>query len=185
MITKAALEEFVIAINEKFEDEKASALQITGTDIFSTPEILKFSGFDSDEPLTKILSRGIVSLRPGFYKMIGSPFYKNGLEFSTFAAKVLYFESPKDRIIEFTANVGPMTNIHAKYMPLGGTGIQDQLFHDFLAERSLDTASNFYHESKKYLFQNILLNNKIFRVSSSVSAPGYPNQKQVTWSFMS
>lgn len=159
-------------------------MQIIGADIFNTLEIWKFSGFDIDEPLSKILSRGIASLRPGFYKMIGSPFYRDISGIGTFAAKVLYFQSPKDRIIEFTANVGPMPNIHAKYMPLGGTGIQDQLFQKFLKDRAGDTSSTYYYTSKKALFEAISFNNKIFSVSSSVIAPGYPNQKQVTWSIM-
>jgi len=185
MITQSALEEFVIAINEKFDSEKNTALTLVGSSIYSSPEILKFSGFDTNETLDTVLSRGIVSLRPGYYKIVGAPFYKDNLEFATFSAKVHYFESSNDRIIEFNANVGPMTNTLARYLPLTKFGVQDELYRTFLAERTYINRENFYYMPKKRFFDNLYLNNKIFRVKSAGYASDHPGQKQVLWSFLS
>jgi len=183
-MTHTEIKNFGLLVNEKFDQDKHSVLKLVGADIFGTPEILRFSGFDSNEPLDTVLTNGIVSLRPGVYKIIDAPFYRQILSYPTFAVKVHYFANPADRLIEYTANIGPMTNRFLQYKSLGGPSALDEPFHTFMSQRATDDASTFYYESKRVLFDKIYLSRKIFRVYASVPAPDNSSQKKISWGFI-
>lgn len=168
-------------LDQKFEKDKDTAIKLIGTSIIDHPELIKILGNDSYE---NMVQKGLVSLRPGFYKVIDSPFYKdygNGID--TFGAKVLYLENFSDRSIEYSANVGPLTNINLKYFKLGGNGEQDRLLHEFLDDRARDSRDRNYFNSKFKFFNSLYQQNKLFWVKSSEFSKQSPGSKEIVWTF--
>jgi len=181
-ITKQDLDGAIEELEAKFESEKLSAIKLIGTSIMDHPELRKFLG---NEPFDKMLAKGIVALKVGYYKVIEQPYYKEyDNNIGTFAAKVLYFEDPHDICIEYPANIGPMVNAQGIYVKIGGSSERDQLFYDFQRNRASDSKENNFLHSKALFFNELYRKGKIFYIRSSEFSKLYPKSKEIKWSFI-
>lgn len=160
------------------------------------PELSNFFGLDEDGPYSEFLNKGLRSLRRGFYKLCGLPFYKETIEPHTFAADVYYFNPDHNfnTLIKYRANVGPMINVHFDYAPLQNTiqytnVNQVPILNRFIEERStIGWPGNHYYEPKENFFTTLFNANKMFFVHESVYDPAFldtvPKPKKITWSFI-
>ncbi|QXV65178.1 hypothetical protein INP83_19190 [Mucilaginibacter sp. 21P] len=174
------------AINEKFRAANIIDLLVQGNvTINGIPELENFF-LGSGETIESVLRNGIASLRKGFYKIIQEPFYKTNIEYPTFAATVLYFLNNSDKLIKYTANIGPLTNVEAKYQVdyRTTTNSRDQLVRDFLSDKKNDDSRTFYYNSKKKFYQKAYLENKLFVVKKSGYSTNVDNYKEVHWIFL-
>jgi hypothetical protein len=170
-------------LKDKFAADRSKSIELIGTNISTSKELKKFI---TSDPYEKLLEKGILALRQGFYQIINTPFYRdyfNGP--STFAAKVFYYAEPEDISIKYEANIGPMINSHGLCESLGGDKSQDQLFFDYQEWRNNDTHETYYYNSKMRFFQQVFEQKKIFYIHSSEFTKSVPKQKIVTWSFFS
>jgi hypothetical protein len=173
---------FAEELEKKFEVEKVSAIKLIGTSVFGHPELVKFLG---EGPLSDILKKGTVALRIGYYKLSGTPFYKEyGNGIGTFAANVLFCANLNDRCIEYPANIGPMVNAQLEYQTNDNQKHKDELFHKFISARSQDTRENNYLKSKYEFFTSLNEQGKIFRIISDEFSQSYPGAKQIKWTFI-
>ncbi|MDB5127915.1 hypothetical protein [Mucilaginibacter sp.] len=155
------------------------------------PELNRFFGGDEDGPWSEFLNKGLKSLRPGFYKLCELPYYNVGIFPNTFAATVLYFHPDNDKLIKYKANIGPMTNIHKKYLPLPETYDTPEkipLLEEFENNKvKLGTKNDYYLKPKLVFFTKLFNSGKIFCVRESIFHPNFPDNprpKKVTWSFI-
>ncbi|WDF53463.1 hypothetical protein [Mucilaginibacter sp. KACC 22063] len=152
--------------------------------------INRFYGLDENGPYSEFLSRGLRSLRMGFYKICSQPYYNKSINPPTFAATVLYFHPSNSKLIKYNCNIGPIINLHKIYNPVIGTIDQISkiaVLNNFEKDISTDRA-NFGYTPKLTFFNSIYSSNKLFLVKESIFDPNYPNSnpkpKRVTWSFL-
>ena len=148
------------------------------------PVMDKFLGL-SNETWPEISKQGYASLRVGVYFISSEPFYKENLVYPTFAAKVLYYSDEIGALISYTANIGPLLNVNATYIPQPFSVNKDPLVIEFINNRARGNRHDYYKEAKQLFFNSVFINRKIIIVKKSIFDPSdTSSNRAVTWSFV-
>jgi len=181
-------------INESID--LAAKKNLSVNEINCIPELFRFFGGEEDDSWSDFLSRGLSSLRVGFYKICQAPFLNTSIHPNTFSASVYYFHPNNENLIKYQANIGPMTNIHAGYNALPGTVRHESagvpyipVLQKFANEKNIiGTAKDHYYVPKLNFFNSIYKDEKVFYVTNSIYDPDFihsnPRPKKVSWSFI-
>lgn len=203
-MTSEQLKKYYQDLRDKFDSpqELSKAIDINASKSISMdeaklqPELNHFFGLDENGPYSEFLSRGLRSLRVGFYKIVNQPFYNTNINPGTFSSTVYYYYPDNielgNKVIKYEANIGPISNIHRLYVPLDET--PDKLENVPILERfdkekkQLENSEHDFLIPKTNFYDSIFKQGKVFFVSESIWHPEYSTSvkrpKQVTWSFI-
>ncbi len=154
------------------------------------PQLNRFFWLDENGPFSEITQRGAQSLRQGFYKLQSQPYYRTTFFPGTFAATVYYLNPENDNLIKYHANIGPLTNVSARPIPLNKNikqRSQIPIIDKFLNDKAVFGGAEDYKKAKEGFYKSVYEQERIIIVHESIWDPDYPTinkRKQVTWSFL-
>lgn len=169
------LEYIVSKLTTRFASD--DYIDLTSSDsvtISGNPTLELFFLGDDDQTIADIVANGVRFLRVGFYKLVGPAVYRTDIHPPTFMATVLYLGEDDQEVIKFKCNVGPMTNAKVVYGHnyLTHPNETHELFKTFAEMRKDSTdGHNFYYTSKRWFFDELYAQQRIFVIEKEVLIP--------------
>ena len=185
-------EEIIAELNRRFDsDEYIDLTTSTSITISGNPTLEQFFLGNDDQTLADIVANGVRYLRIGYYKIVGAAVYREDIHPPTFMATVLYLGDGDQEVLKFKCNVGPITNAKVLYGHNYHTHPEHkhELFKEFVEKRkNSGDGSNFYFSSKRWFFDELYAQRRIFLIQKENLLPpetsGGQSYRQVQWKLM-